>query len=146
MTITYRLSSGIMLVSFAVWLTTAMLFPYHPPRFVIPAVSNTASDVVAISLDPCTMWDQMGQIASVSGLCWFLTLVVITVGGLRNRAVPRWVAILSVLAFALCLRYSFSLWRWRHCSSTADLVTGAIWYGSTLVMYAHQIFQRRKTA
>jgi uncharacterized membrane protein YhaH (DUF805 family) len=125
MKIGYRLTASAMLVAFAVYFATDMLFPYQPLRGVIPSRSDTSS------FDPCALWAQGGLVAGFSGLAWFVALVAVTVGGLRNRPLARWVAILCLIAFAVWAWHSFLFWRWQHCASTASLVTGAnlVWLG-----------------
>ena len=133
MSISYRLTATATVVTFAIYLTADAMSPYRP----LPAnwVSN------ATSFDLCTALDQVGLSVSLALLVWLVALVIVTVGGLRNRPAPRWIVVLCIIAFPAWAPSHF--WRWQHCSSAVQIYASAIWYTSASVMCLHQVFKRR---
>ena len=54
-------------------------------------------DALAISFDPCAMWEQMGWINRLSIMVRFGTVVALMVQGLLNRPIPGWVPVLCLV-------------------------------------------------
>ena len=94
----------------------------------------------AVSFDPCSAWEQIGFLTKLSALVWIGTFLPLFIQGLRNRTLPRVVAVVSLIAFALSLRDQ--LWRVQHCDSHVGIAVFAVWVSTVGLLCLHHIFQR----
>jgi hypothetical protein len=67
----------------------------------IPIVHNADG---TIPFHPCFMWEQISWTIRLATLVWLVTFVLLLVQGLRNRTLPRAVAVVSLTAFFLTLQ------------------------------------------
>jgi hypothetical protein len=133
MKISYRLSTGVMLATFAAGIAADVLFPHQLP--------SQRQGVAGLSWGPCAMWEPVSGVAQLSVVLFFLGVVTLSVAGILNRPLPRWLPILCLANFAVYLRYSF--WYWQYCASPRNRAIGTIWFGTVVLMCLHQFFQRR---
>ena len=112
MKISYRTSSvGFLLGFIVIPIALLSMLPQAAPLPVsIPVVHAEG----AVSFNPCYMC-QASAIERLSVITWLVTLLVVVVKGLLNRAAPRWVAVICLLAFGRMMLYSFELY--KKCSN-----------------------------
>jgi hypothetical protein len=94
----------------------------------------------SVSFDPCASWEQTGWLIRLSALAWIGTFLPLFVQGLRNRTMPRVVAIVSLIAFGLSLHNQ--LWRVQRCDSNVGIGLGAAWVVAVGLMCLHHVLQR----
>jgi hypothetical protein len=104
-----------------------------------PAPTRASGDGV-VSFDPCLMWEQLGWLIRLSALVWIGTFLPLFVQGLRNRTMPRVVAVVSLIAFGLSLHNQ--VWRVQHCGSNVGIGLFAVWVVAVGMMCLHHVFQR----
>src|ERR1019366_4010030 len=128
MRISYRVSSIAVLLVFG-------------GMFLLPASLIMRPRTLTMALvDPCAMWQQIVWLIRLSALVWFATFLSLFVQGLRNRTVPRVVAIVSFIAF--CLGPVNQLWRVQHCEANLGIVVFSVWITVVGVTCVHHIIQR----
>ena len=134
MRISYRVSSiAVLLVVVGMFLLpeSLMIRPRAPAKAVVEG---------AVGFDLCTAWGQSGWLIRLSVLVWIGTFLYLFVEGIRNRTVPRAVAIVSFVAFGLSLHNR--LWRVQHCESILGIVAFSVWIMAVGLMCVHHIIQR----
>lgn len=131
MRISYRITSGAALGVLALHLAARHLLP--PPDL------TTVSSAGAPGWDPCSVWEQMPALMQVLALVFLVSFVVLTVQGLRNHAVPRWLAIAGLAGLVPIVDHK--LWL-IHCSNKVSVVTFFIWLLAFALVCLHQILQR----
>ncbi len=94
----------------------------------------------AVGFDLCTAWEQIGGLIRLSALIWSATFLYLLVQGLRNRTVPRVIAIISIVASAPSVRNQ--LWRVQHCQSNLGIALFWVWIMVVGLMCVHHIIQR----
>jgi hypothetical protein len=133
MKISYRITSVVVLV------VTAGLFAVPDSLTVRPSVPSTGPEHRASAFDPCSMWIQMGLLVQLVALVWIGTLLSLWVQGLRNRTLPRIVAIVSLVALGFKVRNE--AWR-APCYSNTAIGLSAIWVTAVALMCLHHLLQR----
>ena len=135
MRISYRVSSiALVLVVIGMFLlpNSILVRPIAPTRTLVDGM---------VSFDPCfTTWEESGWLIRLSVLVWIGTFLYLFVQGLRNRTVPRAVAIVSFLAFVLSLHNR--LWRVQNCGSGLGIVVFWVWIMAVVLMCVQHIIQR----
>ena len=88
MRFSYRITSAFVIAAHVIFAASGLLF--NPP----PVTSNqTPVEADLVRFDPCMMWEQIPATVRISSLLCFGSVVVLLAQGIRNRSVPRWVAI-----------------------------------------------------
>jgi len=132
--ISYRTSSV------AVILVIAGSFAVPESLMVRPRISAGSVNEGVITFDPCSMWEQIGWTIRLAALIWFGTFLPLFVQGLRNRTLPRFLAVVCLIAFGWSLRNQ--LWRVQHCQSNFGVGVYAVWVATVALMCLHHVLQR----
>src|SRR5690242_15505620 len=85
----YRITSSVVLAALLLLLVSA----FFPPPKQTPVTSGAEA-----AWNPCTMWVNYGGIHDLMVLVCFGAFLIFIVQGFRNRAGPRWLAFVGVLA------------------------------------------------
>lgn len=133
MRISYRVSSISVLLIFA------GMFLLPESLMVRPRALKSFANG-AVSFDPCMMWARIGWLIRVSAFVWLATFLSLFAQGIRNRTVPRVVAIVSLTAF--CLGPFNQLWRIQYCEANLTIVVFSVWIMAVGLMCIHHIIQR----
>jgi len=135
MRLSYRTTTALALTTFVLLLSGESLF--NPSRVPVP---EAAAEVGVVRSDPCMMWEQIPATVRLSAFVWFGSFLVLLVQGLRNRPVPRWLAIVCLIALVPSVNHE--LWRVQRCYTTLNAVAFWIWISAVAVMCLHQVVQR----
>lgn len=122
MKIGYRVSSGAVLVAWIVEM-----------RLPVPRHVQTGG------FDPCYLWEQMPADEKLAVLVFFPALLVLLVQGLRNRPVPRWLAIAALVALGPVAK---DLIRQQSLCGRQPNFGFYCWAGAVVLMCLHQMLQR----
>ena len=135
MKISYRISSvGFLLGFIVIPIGLSMLPQTAPPPVSIPVVQAEG----VVSFDPCNMWRQVPVMERLTVITWLVTMLVVVVKGLLNRAAPRWIAIICLLAFGRMMLYWFEFY--TNCGNQ-NLSEPWFCLGVTMICL-HHIIQR----
>ena len=137
MRISYRVSSvAVLLVFVGMFLL---------PESLLVRPRAPAKDVVegTVGIGPCTTWEQISGFIRLSALVWLATFLSLFVQGLRNRTVPRMVAIVSLIAF--CLGPLDQLGRIQYCEADLGIFIFWVWIAAVALICVHHIIQRPVT-
>lgn len=133
MKISYRTSSV------AVVLVFVGMFAIPESLMMRPRISTVpTSDFVGF--DTCFMWEQIAWTIRLAALVWFGTFLPLLVQGLRNRTLPRLIAVVCLIAFGWNIQSQ--LWRVQHCQSNFGIGVYAVWVATVALMCFHHVFQR----
>jgi hypothetical protein len=83
---------------------------------------------------------ERGSADRLSALVWIVTFFILIVQGLRNRAVSRITALVSLVAFGITLYHE--LWRVRHCYSTFGIASFCLCTSAVALMCLHHFLHR----
>jgi hypothetical protein len=130
-----RLTSTAILVSFIAAVTVDSGFlPSRPDAISSSGVSGE------LEIDFCGAWEQMPAVERGSALVWLPSFVVLIVQGLRNRAVPRWLASVGLICFFVMLRYQW--WNLQHCHSGPSIALSLVWAVCFIAICLQEIVSR----
>jgi hypothetical protein len=133
--ISYRITS------IAVVLVVVGMIVVPESLMVRPPASTTVLGDGGISFNPCfAMSEHAGWLIRLSALVWIGTFLPLFVQGLRKRTMPRWVAVVSAIAFGLSLHNQ--LWRVQPCGSNVSIGLFALWVVVVGMMCLHHVIQR----
>ena len=135
MKLSYRLTSGVVLVILLLGVTIGSLAPSP-----LPQVSPPTSEQGAVGFDPCGMWRQIPPIERLSVLLFLGSLLVLMVQGLRNREAPRWLALGNLITLGLLAKYEW--WQVSHCYTKLDIGTCFVSVSALVLMCLHRILRR----
>ena len=131
MRVSYRWSSGLVIVAYGLSLVSDSLFGMAKPA------------KLGLGWDPCSSWEQSRLLFTLSKLICTIAVPTMLVQGLRNRAAPRWLAILAFPAVFLVSQHW--LWRVQSCYSTAGTTGFWVDVSALCIMCLHHIIQRPVT-
>jgi len=134
MKISYRTSS------IAVIMVFAGMFVVPESLMVRPRIPAGSAIEGGVTFDPCFMWDQVAWTIRLAFLVWFGTFLPLLVQGLRNRTLPRLMAVVCLIAFGWSLQDQ--LWRVQHCQSNFGIGVYAVWVATVALMGLHHVLQR----
>src|SRR5271163_3094000 len=136
MRISYRVVSSIVAVTFVVVAVIGLLFDSSRARkFTSVAVDG------AIQIDPCTMWEQIPTAVRLSTTLSSVTTLILLVQGFRNRSVPRWAAILCLVAPIPTIHHEY--WQRHECYTKLSATLLWICIFAVGLMCVRQILHRR---
>lgn len=135
MRFSYRMTSALFIAAYVIFVASGLLF--NPS--LKPAI-QTNLDVNVFQLDLCTMWEQVPAALRISTLLCFGSLLVLLIQGMRNRSVPRWLAIACLITLIPTVNHE--LWRVQQCYTTLSKVGFWVCISATVLMCFHQMFQR----
>jgi hypothetical protein len=134
MKINYRTTAIlVLLVLLAAILTPGSLTMRRP---VLTSITADGS----VHVDLCDMVEQIAWKYRLSALVWIVTFFILIVQGLRNRAVSRITALVSLVAFGITLYHE--LWRVRHCYSTFGIASFCLCTSAVALMCLHHFLHR----
>jgi len=135
MPISYRSTSiAVVLFFVAMWAVPESLT--MRPR---PTSGYLGQDVV--TFDPCMMWEQIDWQVRLATLVWFGTALAMFIRGLRNRTVPRAVALVSLLALVPVVHHD--LWRMNLCESRVGVGMHVACVAAVLLMTLQHLVGRK---
>jgi hypothetical protein len=137
MKVSYRASAGAVVVVLVLLAATRSL----SVEWAQPAPVSTIDGASVIAFNPC--WPlHLTPLAKVAVVVWLGSFVILMTQGLRNRSVPRWLSITSVIAFAF-LVYREVVWRQAtECYTRLFALRGSLFVLAVGLMCLHQILQR----
>jgi uncharacterized membrane protein YhaH (DUF805 family) len=134
--ISYRVVSSVVATTFVMVFAVELLFDNpHVPR------SASVPEIGAFQIDPCTMWEQIPATVRLSTIISLVTTLILLVQGLRNRSVPRWLAILCLVALVPTINHEY--WQRQECYSKLSATLLWICILATGLMCLHQIIWRQ---
>jgi uncharacterized membrane protein YhaH (DUF805 family) len=134
MKISYRVAS------IAVVLAVVLQFIVPESMFVRPRIPTGQNAEGTISFDPCFMWEQIAWTIRLATFVWLGTFLPLLVQGLRNRTLPRLVAVVSLIAFFLSLQDQ--PFRVLHCQSNFGISVFLTWVLAVALLCFQHAVQR----
>ena len=137
MRVNYRASAGAVIVVFLILVATRSLFNNAGQPAAVALVNGASA--VQFCAD---RWD-LSMLGQSAVAVWFVTFPILMTQGLRNRSVPRWLSIPSLIAFTFLMYGELVMKLASDCPYTrSSIFRASILVLAVCVMCLHQIFQR----
>jgi hypothetical protein len=102
-----------------------------------------ASKYIPVSDVPmCLVRGDLSSLGKVAVVVWPVSFVILMVQGLRNRGVPRWLSIISLVAFVFLFYGDLEMRVTSDCYTRSGILRVSVWMFAVGLMCLHQIFQR----
>ena len=135
MRFSYRITSAFVIAAYVIFAASGLLFNPRPTT-----ANETPVEADVVRVDPCMMWEQIPATVRISTLFCFGSVVVLLTQGVRNRSVPRWLAIACLMT--LIPMANHELWRVQQCYTKLGKVGFWVCLLAIVLMCFHQSFQR----